>query len=288
MRIITTAAMAALALCLCGTAQANIGYEQPGSDQAVSAPGRAQSYGFVASDAGPVDRLSVHVHPNNQARRIVLGLYSNRSRRPLRLLRECAIDSPLGGEGGVWNRCRIGEFVPVAGRRYHLAILGPDDTGPVVYSIVKQPIAFNSRGSRSRRLLELPRRWSSTFNRRSSAFNRRGWTASLYADKEPTEPRPPADTTPPDTTITAGPADGSATTSTSVRFEFAGSDNVGVARFECRLDGGGWDSCTSPYGYGGLAVGQHQFEVRAADAAGNVDPTPASRSWTVEQQPPPG
>lgn len=286
MRRIVTAATAALALCLCGAAQANIGYEQPGPDQGVSTPGRAQSYGFVAPDAGPVDRLSLHVHPNNQARRIVLGLYSNRSRRPFRLLRSCAIDSPSGGEGGVWNRCRIGEFVPVAGRRYHLAILGPDDTGAVAYSIVKQAIAFNSRGSRSGRLLKLPRYWSSAFRYWSSAFNRTGWTASVYADKAPLEPRPPADTTPPDTTITAGPADGSATASMYVRFEFTGSDNVGVARFECRLDGGGWDSCTSPYGYGGLAVGQHQFEVRAADTAGNVDATPASRTWTIDQPPP--
>ena len=36
-----------------------------------------------------------------------------------------------------------------------------------------------------------------------------------------------------------------------------------------------------------MAVGTHTFQTRAIDAAGNVDPTPASRSWTVDAPPPP-
>ena len=39
--------------------------------------------------------------------------------------------------------------------------------------------------------------------------------------------------------------------------------------------------CTSPKAYTGLSAATHTFEVRATDAAGNVDPTPASRTWTV-------
>jgi hypothetical protein len=35
--------------------------------------------------------------------------------------------------------------------------------------------------------------------------------------------------------------------------------------------------------YSSLTVGQHTFSVRATDAAGNVDETPATYSWTVEQ-----
>jgi len=39
--------------------------------------------------------------------------------------------------------------------------------------------------------------------------------------------------------------------------------------------------------YGGLAIGAHTFRVRATDAAGNTDPTPADRSWTVQLNAPP-
>jgi hypothetical protein len=36
-----------------------------------------------------------------------------------------------------------------------------------------------------------------------------------------------------------------------------------------------------------LAVGTHDFAVRATDAAGNTDPTPAAQSWTVTTETPP-
>jgi len=48
------------------------------------------------------------------------------------------------------------------------------------------------------------------------------------------------------------------------------------------LDGGAWAACDSgSKSYAGLNVGQHTFQTRAIDAAGNVDPSPASHTWTI-------
>jgi endonuclease/exonuclease/phosphatase family metal-dependent hydrolase len=81
---------------------------------------------------------------------------------------------------------------------------------------------------------------------------------------------------PPDTTITSGPA--SETREISAVFSFTGS--ASTARFECRLDGSDWTACTSPASYENIPVGAHTFAVRALDAYGNADPTPATSAWT--------
>ena len=89
----------------------------------------------------------------------------------------------------------------------------------------------------------------------------------------------PADTTPPETSITSGPA--ASTTETSADFSFTSSERE--SSYGCKFDGGSWGSCNPPKGYSSLSVGDHTFAVRATDAAGNVDPTPASDSWTVQE-----
>jgi CSLREA domain-containing protein len=89
---------------------------------------------------------------------------------------------------------------------------------------------------------------------------------------------PPQDTTPPETTIDAGPS--GTVSSATATFSFSSNETNSI--FECRLDSAVFSSCTSPKDYTDLSDGQHTFEVRARDGAGNTDTTPASRTWTVD------
>src|SRR5918999_1582154 len=88
---------------------------------------------------------------------------------------------------------------------------------------------------------------------------------------------PATDTTPPETTLEWAPSGLIASTSASMSF----SSEPG-AGFECSLDGASFAGCMSPVSYGGLAQGVHTFAVRAIDASGNVEPSPAEATWTVD------
>ncbi len=86
---------------------------------------------------------------------------------------------------------------------------------------------------------------------------------------------------PPETTITSGPAEGEPTASTTAHFAFASSKPNST--FECKLDNDpSFTACTSPKDYSGLAAGDHHLQVRATDSGAHTDPTPASRTWTVD------
>jgi acid phosphatase type 7 len=76
------------------------------------------------------------------------------------------------------------------------------------------------------------------------------------------------DTTPPETTTQA-----------DISFSFSSSEDTST--FSCQLDGSGFSPCVSPKDLTGLSNGSHTFEVKATDAAGNTDATPATRTWTL-------
>lgn len=85
---------------------------------------------------------------------------------------------------------------------------------------------------------------------------------------------------PPDTMITAGPAQSSTQTTGDATFSFSstGADDT----FDCQLDQAVFSSCVSPKVYTQLANGAHVFRVRAKNAEGNPDATPSVREWTVK------
>jgi hypothetical protein len=103
----------------------------------------------------------------------------------------------------------------------------------------------------------------------------RSWSFSTGAGTAP-----PPDTTPPETFIDTGPS--GTVKSRNASFTFSSSE--AGSTFVCSLDSAAFSSCSSspqPQTYSNLANGTHTFEVKATDAAGNTDPTPASRRWKV-------
>ncbi|TML40165.1 MAG: hypothetical protein E6G25_06095 [Actinobacteria bacterium] len=112
------------------------------------------------------------------------------------------------------------------------------------------------------------------------------WTTRLTGASGPftlagSQPTTTVDGTAPETSLDAHPPDPNGR---DASFSFSGNDagGTGVAGFECDLDGGGFTACTSPQAYSGLADGSHTFQVRAHDAVGNIDPTPASFTWLID------
>src|SRR6266542_1657598 len=91
------------------------------------------------------------------------------------------------------------------------------------------------------------------------------------------------DATGPQTTISGiAPRDGDVTKSTTCEFILM-SDKPG-ATFECKLDGGDFSACSSPFKQINLMDGAHLFSARAI--AGGVTGGYASVSWTVDTVPP--
>src|SRR4051794_12881941 len=95
------------------------------------------------------------------------------------------------------------------------------------------------------------------------------------------------DADPPETTIAVGPLDGGKSTDRTPTFNSTSSEPGST--YECRLDNEtkdkvdtvAWAPCGASWKLGELEGGQHTVEVRATDPAGNTDPTPAKRTWTV-------
>ena len=83
----------------------------------------------------------------------------------------------------------------------------------------------------------------------------------------------------PNTTITAGPRN--PTTARIATFRFTSSQ--AGSKFECKHMAGPWTRCTSPRTYRSLAFGLHTFRVRAIDPSGNIDATPAVRTWRINR-----
>jgi hypothetical protein len=98
-----------------------------------------------------------------------------------------------------------------------------------------------------------------------------GTPPSSSSPPSETPSKNPDDRTPPNTSLSEDYPEGDA-----ARFSFSSNES---ASFACSLDGAAYTSCDSPTSYSDLRSGWHTFAVRATDAAGNVDPSPAEVRW---------
>jgi nitrous oxidase accessory protein NosD len=106
-------------------------------------------------------------------------------------------------------------------------------------------------------------------------------TAATAVTIQPQTLAGPTDSTPPQTAITntrIKKKKGKAT------FEFATEPVEEGAQFQCKLDGGAFTPCPNAQKYRNLKPGNHTFQVRALDTAGNVDPTPAQLSFKMKKR----
>jgi hypothetical protein len=85
------------------------------------------------------------------------------------------------------------------------------------------------------------------------------------------------DTTAPDTAFSTSPVDGVAK-SLSVPFAFVATEAAVIYR--CSFDGGAPAPCTNPTTLT-VRPGRHTFSVAARDASGNIDPYPATSTFTA-------
>jgi len=113
-------------------------------------------------------------------------------------------------------------------------------------------------------------------------FSVRAIDSSGNVDASPASRSFSVDTTAPDTRIASGPSGFVRTR----RATFSFSSSETSSSFECKLDAAAWAACSSPKSYTGLSDRAHTFYVRAKDQVGNVDASPAKRSFTVDTRVP--
>ena len=98
---------------------------------------------------------------------------------------------------------------------------------------------------------------------------------------QPPPPPPPTDTTAPVTALDNAPP--ALTIMTTITFSFSANE---PSTFETRVDGAALATARNPQVITNLGDGSHTFEVRARDAAGNLDATPVSFTWVIDTTPP--
>lgn len=114
-----------------------------------------------------------------------------------------------------------------------------------------------------------------TFNPELTTNNYTTGIITFNCTVAPTFTITPPDISKPIVTLTSQPMNYSNQASGTIAF----SANE-AATFECKMDGGAYTPCTSPFSYSTAANSQHTFTVQATNSA-NKASTPVSFTWTI-------
>ena len=199
------------------------------------------------------------------------------------------IDDHDAGQGP--DDCGMGNTVPALDGAHSLTI-SPDGRSVYVTSFADQAVAGFDRNMASGLLVFLGciddnDTGPDTCTQTTNGLNGASWvavspdgtavyTAGFQDDALAWFER--TDLEAPQTTIVAGPPEGSSIPDATPSFAFASTE---IGDFSCRIDGQAFVPCAASFTAPELMAGQHTLEVFATDNSGNADPTPASRSFTV-------
>lgn len=106
------------------------------------------------------------------------------------------------------------------------------------------------------------------------------WWTTPFTWSARTESPPVSDTTAPNTTISKRPKNRIEAKAPRTKVTYTFTSTEGGSSFQCKLDQRSWRVCGTPKTYK-VPAGKHAFKVRAKDAVGNVDLSPAKDTFWV-------
>jgi hypothetical protein len=208
---------------------------------------------------------------------------------------EVDVTKPAGSSGDWRVEVVLAERIPIGtnARAVVAAATVPDATVPVGASTIAarfpDPATIGPPGFRNEYELVISRHGAGGFGVGYRTGS--GCDGQLFRSGSQTGPFSPfigsgtdlvfrvlaTDAAAPQTEIVGGPR--RRTARRRAKFRWRASE---PAEFECRLDRGRFEPCDPPDRVR-VGPGRHRFRVRAIDLAGNVDPTPARRTWRVRR-----
>jgi hypothetical protein len=250
-----------------------------------SAAGSAEAFQYTATATGTARSLALYVSSGSSAPAIDVGLYSNASGNPGKLLASATISSPASG---AWNVVGISPVSLTSGATYWLAALGPNGT------LAMRDLASGggaTKTSASSSLTALPASWSSgaSWSNSPASF----YAAGSVVEESPSPPPPSAPSAPVNTAapVVSGLAVEGETLTASTG-EWTESPSSYAYRWE-DCDSGG-EGCSS---IGGATLSSYTLQsadvghtvrvvVTAGNAGGSAVATSAATGVVVADPPP--